>query len=53
MIFSTCTALLLSSRENPEFGNTSGPKVSAEVVDLGKEMQVREAWLLVVGRAGV
>lgn len=44
--------LCFSSQENSEFGNTFGPQVSAEIVDLGKEMQVREASLLVVGRTG-
>lgn len=40
----THTVLLLSGQEDSEYGGTSGPRVSAETVGLGKEMQVREAY---------
>lgn len=53
MMYRACTVLLLSSQGNSECGSPSDPRVSAEVEDLGKEMQVREASLLVTGRAGI
>ena len=53
MMYGACTVLLLSSQGNSECESPSDPRVSAEVEDLGKEMQVREASLLVTGRAGI
>lgn len=38
------THTVLSGQEDSECGGTSGPRVSAETVGLGKEMQVREAY---------
>lgn len=49
----THTVLLLSGQEDSECGGTSGPRVSAETVGLGKGMQAREASRPVTSRAGL